>query len=263
MTRVRLCIVCLAILPWLCGCIDLKVTVKVNKDGSGTVERVAYAQVADMGSDGNGGGDFLKSAKEDAEQIAQEMGEGVKVKSVQALPARADWKGVKMVFAFEDINTIKVDPSVTAGMRRVQDPDQAGKEKPKLEFAFTPGDTASLTVTTVPIIPDLDEMGGGEEEMAPESLKMFGEMFDGAKWQITVEVDGSVTKSDARYVSPSRKSVGLVRVDLGQLFKEEAAMKEMPALAKDPQTAAAKLNAPPFNKYLKFEPKKTLKIEFE
>ena len=113
------------------GCLKSKTVVTVEKDGSGTVEQTLYYPEVDLAAGGfqfgvEGGGadgtefgnsankptpeEELAATRAQAEQTAAQMGEGVTVQSVEALPANNGQKGVRIVYAFNDINQVHIDP---------------------------------------------------------------------------------------------------------------------------------------------------------
>lgn len=273
------------------GCLESKMVVNVQKDGSGTVEHTMYMKdMGMMGMSMEGAKqpspeEQLQSIKASAEKNAAKMGEGVTVKSVEALPARDQWKGYRTVYAFTDISKIKVtmmpemDMGGGASMGMTAGPDGPGADpaakpankqgKDVVTFQFASGETPKLTVVMPPFeLPSENAAGAGgpgEKPADPAMMAMMGPMFDGMLIELQVKVAGTVTNTDARYLNKSKTSVGLARMEIGSLFKDQAAMKKMQELEKIKDEAAAKeaLKDPALAKYMMFEMKEKIEIEFK
>lgn len=250
------------------GCMDSRTVLLLEKDGSGVIEQTLYTKQADMPMGGP-----AKPAKLTPEQemqvvqqqsaaAAKQMGEGVSLKSVDRLEPRGQWKGVKVVYTFTDVNNLRLGPAPQAGAMTVGG-DQA------IRFQFTKGDSPKLTITMPPMkspaqeapgAPGKAEMAGGEE-MLNAMLPM---LLDGAHIELQIKVKGRITETDASYVNPRRDTVGLMRADLDGLGKDPAAMQAFKALQKikDPKVLQEKMQETAIRKYFKFETKPKIEIEF-
>ncbi|MGE0609148.1 MAG: hypothetical protein AB7O62_18790 [Pirellulales bacterium] len=261
----RACLLGLALLPFIAGCIDSKTTVHLKTDGSGTVRQVLYTKLPDLGPEVkvNGPGQ-IDQEKAKAEQAATEMGEGVTVQSVKALPDRGEWKGVEIVYAFEDVNNLKVKPMPNAdapGAPGEEPAEPQPKKDDQVKFEYADG---TLVITMPPMNPAQE--GGKKEDRPPvEMVQAMGALFEGMKVQLQVQVEGTITASDASFVSPSKKAVGLLQMDVGGLFGDKAAFKAMMDMEEivDRDEIAAKLKTKPISKYLKAETKEQIEITFE
>jgi hypothetical protein len=219
------------------ACIGADVLIKVKGDGSGTVEKsltMNPATLAELGS-GKGGKDPTKLTDEELlsgplnpealKAEAARMGAGVTF--VEAKPIREkDKLGVKAVFAFKDVNTLKVNQKPMA------EASPSGKSSPEddLKFSLTKqGGNAVLKLIAKPM--SLKSSGpkpvgtptAGMDEMAKGMMEMMKPMLKGLRITIAVEVDGSVVKTNSQYASGNR--VTYLDLDMGALLADEKALK--------------------------------------
>jgi hypothetical protein len=234
------------------GCIEESTVVKVKKDGSGVIHHREYSNAgAAMGALGGlGGGDAEDSepddegpSEEELKAQAKKMGEGVTLKSLRKGKNKNGWKGYEAIFAFEDINKLKVE-MLGKDAGDLEQPDPAGdapdeQEKPELvEFEMKDG---VLTITT----PDPDggegQTGTGKDESdendegaadpfggdggGAQMAAMMGPMFIGARMGFFVEIDGEIAETNARHQNGNMLTI--LKVDLGKLFADQQALGKM------------------------------------
>ena len=119
-----------AVLLSLTGCIESTTLVRVRKDGSGEVEesllmRTDVMQMI-MGMSEEMGGeasDLELVSREQLEQQAGQMGEGVTLKSLEKI-ATESHSGYRAVFSFRDINALEVNQNPD---ENVPDPGSQGE----------------------------------------------------------------------------------------------------------------------------------------
>jgi hypothetical protein len=113
---------------------------------------------------------------------------------------------------------------------------------------------------------ELEAALGGLGEAMGEALAeaMLKPMLEDAHIEVSIVVNGTIGDTNARYVSTSRKSVGIARMDLGKLSKNSAAFKALMKLNKaaNREEAAGQLDSAPLNKYLRVETQEAVTIEF-
>jgi hypothetical protein len=220
------------------ACIGADVLIKVKGDGSGTVEKsltMNPATLAEMGP-GKGGKDPMKLT--DAELLsgpfnpetlkaeAARMGPGVTF--VAATPIREkDKLGVKAVFAFKDINALKVNQKPMA------EAAPSGKASPEDDLKFTfakQGGNAVLTLKSKPM--DLKSGSAskpkgtpvpGADAMAKGMMDMMKPMLKGLRITIAFEVDGTVVRTNSQYAAGNR--VTYLDLDMSALLADEKALK--------------------------------------
>lgn len=218
------------------GCISSTTIIKVQPDGSGTIEQTMMANLQAMktmlsGLDPQGTSSAPGIASEaDLKRAAERMGKGVRVVSTEPVKV-GGFEGARAVFAFDDIRELRVD----------QDPGGASEMMPSsgptadpVTFGLTrrADGTSVLTVTMAdpPETPatEAGEAGGMMPSNAladPQMLAMIKGMFEGFRVSIEVEVDGEILETNADHVAGSR--VTLLEIDLGALFEDEAALKAL------------------------------------
>ena len=252
-----------ALLLVLAGCLESKTLLTVQKDGSGTIEQTTYFKEVALGMPNEPKQtpeEKFNMIQKQSAKAAQKMGQGVTLKSVERLPARGEWQGFKTVYAFADINQLQLGPGSDAGPMKV-----SGRER--LRFQFTKGEVAKLSVIMPPVALPQDAAPGEaqDKELNPAMEAMLGAMAEGMLVELQLRVGGKITKTNATYVNRARDSVGLMRQDLGGLFKDQAVMKKLKNLAKanDPKLLQQTLQESDVRKYLKMDLNQRIDIEFE
>ena len=223
------------------SCFEAHNAVKVNKDGSGTVENkiIMSAQMAGMmnAAAAQEGGDAPKNPLLDEEKLkaeAKKMGEGVEFVSAKELKFDDGRMGVLATYKFADVTKITVSPG-SGGPGDEGDEAEVNKDE-QIQFAFAKGDKPVLTVK----MPKKDapaKDGEGEPAAAGEpadagenpedaqAMAMMTQMFQGMKIGMTVEVDGKVTESSATNRKDS--TVTLMEVDFGKMMANPDFAKKM------------------------------------
>ena len=210
------------------GCFQASTVVRVNPDGSGTIEETlllskkVMAQIGEMMQGLSGEGDpnakpeplnLFDPTKLKAEAAA--MGEGVTYLSGERV-ATADFSGYRAVYAFTDINRLKLNQQ--AG-------ESSGGVKPAelpIIFHFEQGSPATLTIEQPKSKPEKAAAPEGEpvpakavpEGMADEQAKQLAEMFMEMRFLLALEVNGTIVKTNATHRDGRRLTI--VDFDLGK-----------------------------------------------
>jgi len=219
------------------GCLQSSTVIKVTADGSGTIEQqmlvsgTALTMMAGMGAENRGFDEMFdeKSMKE----TAAKLGKGVRLVSREPVEVNG-MKGARAVFAFDDVNALSVSQSPDL-------PGMGGGEGGAENVAFRLERRGSGRVLTITMpkpeageaeapeeapedVPeDEPDQGRPDDEVPPEAVGMMKMMFRGLKVYVAVEVDGEITKSNAKYRDGSR--VTLAEVDFDQLMGDEESFK--------------------------------------
>lgn len=188
----------------LSACLDVKSSVTVNKDGTGTIEETVSfgAEVKQMLGALGGGGQapagqpnpaqmlsVIMPDKAKAEARAKALGEGVTVKSHEQIETPDGNTGVKVTYAFTDVRKVKYTP--------VSDEGMGGVKPEPMTFALE-GDT--LTIKN----PSDDEAGNKLEvpeipaEMK-ELLPILAPLYKGTRINVQVNAAGGIASSDATH----------------------------------------------------------------
>lgn len=227
------------------ACIRAEVLVKVQGNGSGTVEKsltMNPEQIAEMAKEMQATGARSAQAKDvtqitdeqlltgpfDPEGLKQEaarMGEGVTF--VSATPVREkDRMGVKAVFAFKDVNALRINQKLLGdsapGARTTPEDDvrftltkQGGNEVLKVRAKGLDLKSGSPPPKATP--------PAGMEQMAQGMFDMVKPMLKGLRFTIGVEVDGTVVKTNSAYAEGNR--VTYLDLDFGALLSDEKALR--------------------------------------
>ena len=244
-------------LPFTAGCLTTTMLVKVRPDGSGTVEQTILLNVKALEMAGQMMGKAMgaeppsgqasppKSFTEvfseaDFKKMAEQAGPGVRFVSSTPL-TDGDKQGARVVFAFDDINKIQVDPTdvkPSAG-------EGASSRNTSFKLARLANGNALLTIDmpdTAKKAEDGREPGEAapqttQEDVPPEMAAMIKQMFAGMRIGLEVEVEGRVVRTNAPFASGSR--ITILEMDLDQLLQQEDALKKLPKLG--PGTDMAQL----------------------
>ncbi|MEI6656475.1 MAG: hypothetical protein WCP45_17065 [Verrucomicrobiota bacterium] len=247
----RILLPCLSVLAALAlpSCLQQNTTLRLNKDGSGTlVEETTFgAQMVAMfeqfaGIGGDKGNDPIKelASPDKAKARAATLGDGVTVEKVETIEVNGN-KGARATYHFADINQLKL--SVSGGLQEAM-PKPPGteakqpKEKPTT-FKYAAG---RLTVTFPERKPAADkaapaeapDMGG--EQMEPMMKQMLGDM----KMSLKLVIEPGIVQTDATHVDGN--TVTLMDMDMGKVMETPGAIKKLQSVdQKDPQKAMESL----------------------
>ena len=232
----------------LTGCLQVDKLVKLNPDGSGTIEESVTLNPAVLDqfqkmAAGFGGSPSKKGSTPTAafelidepalRQNAQKIGKGVEFVSAKKI-STPNQSGFVALYSFTDINLLKLDQNPQAMLPKMG-PNPlaaAGAQSEAITFEFKPGNPKNLAIKMpTPSIKPLPkkDLPEGAEEMA---MQMFQQMFKGMKVQIAVEVAGPILATNAQYKNNSR--VTLLEMNFDQIFANPDRVK---ALAKaDPKS---------------------------
>lgn len=222
------------------GCLQIEKVVKLKPDGSGTVEETlimtksaidGLKQMA-AGFGGDKGADAKPFDLYDEAKIkeaGEKMGEGVTLVSATKISSDKG-EGYKAVYAFPDINKLKVDQNPSSSMPSPGGGMKKEDKKEPVVFKFDKGNPASLTVTMPqPEFKKKEPQPAGVEDMA---MQMAQQMFKDMKITLAIEVAGEIKETNAEYRDGAR--VTLMEMDMNKLLANPAKFKE---LAKaDPQS---------------------------
>lgn len=234
------------VVPALAGCITSETLIKLNADRSGTIEQLILVNVKTleelprmmgkmMGGDvksssSSSSGDVSPLDVFDEEKLradAAKLGEGVRFVSTGKI-VRGDMQGARVVYAFDDVSALTIQPDPPMGA--IGDAAPAGNGSEPLDLAFTrlPNGHTLLTVR-------FDEREAPGRKKAPASGKTAGgpmpdgmddmmrQMFDGFRVAIDVEVNGAIVNTSSPFVDGSRVTV--LEMDLGLLLRDSANLK--------------------------------------
>lgn len=243
------------------SCIDTTTLVSVKKDGSGTITETFFfdssvkemmegmaAQFGDDDADKEKSDDLL-NIDEYKEKVAN-YGEGVTFVSAEKIKREDGMEGVKAVYAFSDINKLRVSTEPDNPMGNSMESEETGDEENKepITFAFKKGRNPVLTI----YMPH-DESDAADEEPAEEEdadqpdmsgmgMAMMKPFLKGLKIKIALELaDGRILKTDAAHVQnyEGKDTITLLEMDMGKIMEDEKNLKKLNDLEKIKDPAVA------------------------
>lgn len=214
------------------GCIDYSSTVKLNPDGSGTIEETVFIGgmfIEMMNSFAQSFGDSTETDngfeifdEEELQLQAAEMGDGVKYLRGEKLKDGSR-EGYKAFYSFDDITKLKLSDSPND---KIPGDEMTGEteldEQSYITFNFSEGTPATLEV----IFPEEDfdgdnqtedEAGAEEEsindEMMAEQMKMFLKDF---RISMNMEINGDILETNATHINDN--VITFFKMDFGELL---------------------------------------------
>jgi hypothetical protein len=255
----------------LSGCFQVETTVRLNPDGSGTVEEkmllsdMMIEQMDQMAKaftpPGGKTKPFSLYDPEKLRQHAAAMGPGVAFVSGKPLVEKG-FKGYAASYSFKDINKLVLS-SKGAGSISELPGAKTDKEQPLL-FRFTPGKQARLVLRqphpaekaeTADSRMDTEAIEGDEDKpaMTPEQEKAMEEFLKGMKFSLNIVINGTVKETNATFRDGNRITVfefnpGRMILDAKKLAllkkAEPASPEEAKAILKDIPGIKIELNDP-------------------
>ncbi len=218
----------------LLGCFEIDILVKVNRDGSGTVEQTVLMSKATVQQMREFTQSFGEKNKKEFSLIdkktlikdAAAMGKGVHFMYVKPVTEK-EREGYIAFYSFKDINELKINqnPSDKAPM-----PGEEVSKPPSepLSFSFQNGKQPTLTIRQPEKTFTPDSISDNAEMSQPAAddssgMEMMTEMMKGLRVSIALEVKGTILKTNATYVDANR--VTLMEMDFEQLIRDREKFK--------------------------------------
>lgn len=226
------------------GCISSTTLIRLNADGSGTIEHtilLSAAMVEQLTQMMTGmaeafGGEDQKAEKmelfgeSELRDKAADFGQGVTFVSNEPIKTETA-EGARVVYAFEDVTQLHVSqkpsPPGPAGAGGMPVAASEG-ERNDLHFRFEQAANGHSILTVVApepeATPDAEEAASEPapeppgEKPGPEQLAQMRKMFEGFKIAIAVEVAGELVRTTCPYVDGNR--VTLLEMDFAQLLED-------------------------------------------
>lgn len=234
-------------LLFVTGCYQIKMLVKLNPNGSGTIEEeflMSTRTLEEMGGmmEQMMGGmmDDETAESEESEsddpygmfnetklkEQAAKMGEGVTFVSGNRVQT-GELDGYRAVYAFTDVNKLKVNQNPNEKMPSEFSNMSEGEEKPEEEFVtfnFTKGNPAKLVIRQ----PEdrYDEEGDltsddseepSDNAMGAAMMNMMQDFFRDMRIVMEIEVQGNIVQTNATYCEGSK--ITLMDLNFGKLFE--------------------------------------------
>ena len=235
----------------LTGCITFLTQINVRGDGSGTMVQTITMNMGQIKESVEGAakqlGASITEPKEDAKNKpapepaenqpmeddlkgkAADLGQGVTFVSAEKIDTKTA-SGVRVTYAFKDINLLAVNPKPEAAMGTAG----AGASSPdalKFRFKRLPNGNAVLTIVMPGPKPEaskeepaaLPDAAPGEPDTDMSMMAM--QMFKGLHMGLAVNVEGKVVKTNSPYVEGSK--VTLLDIDFDPLLSDPKGFKSL------------------------------------
>ena len=241
------------------ACMDYSQEISVKKDGSGTVSTtIVFNQtimelISSMGGADSESADKNKFINEirDRKRLAEDaakMGVGVEFRDVIPIDNKDGSKGYKAIYSFTDINKLKV----TENPKSLNKQDEDKDEKPggAITFKYAKGKINSLEIhmpqkkkfsnASTPI--DSNDEGNKKSKTEEEKKQedMMKKLFKGFRMEVSVAVEGTITKTNAAFVNSSKNGVTLMMMDVGKLIEDEKYREQLAELSRAQEVAEVK-----------------------
>jgi hypothetical protein len=225
----------------LSSCLQVNTTVKVNTDGSGTVEErflmshTVVEMMAGFQSMGEGSSSDDKDNlglfdQEELASDAEKMGEGVRLSSVE--PLDTSWgQGYLATYAFDDINKVRVNQNpgdnMPSGGSMMGEEQQETKEY--ITFSFRKGNPAVLEVMLPQEAQDPDDeaedqdMPSGGQGM--DDAQMMAQYLNDMRIQVQLVVNGRIVETNASYRDGN--TVTLMDMDFEKILSDPDAFQKL------------------------------------
>jgi len=254
----------------LIGCFEFDILVKVNRDGSGTVEQTVLMNKATVRQmqefaenfDSKNKKGFSLIDKRKLIKDAASMGKGVYFMYAKPI-SEEDREGYIAYYSFKDINALKINqnPSEKAPL-----PSNGESKSPDelFTFSFHRGNQPVLTIRQPEVTfspdstpDDLEELPSADDDSS--GMEMMMEMMKGLRVSIAAEVKGTILKTNATYVDANR--VTLMEMDFEQLIRNRdklyAISKQKPKTMEEAKQIFKDIPG------IKFETAKEITIQFK
>ena len=220
------------------GCLQVKTTVNLNNDGSGTIEEIVVmkSEVINMmkefamSFDSTKSEEFNMFNESELTEKASNFGEGVKYLSGEKIIVDG-YEGFKAVYSFKDINKIKLNPSPEDKIPFGDDLSEVEEETVDdlLKFNFTKGNPSTLVID-FPKPQMKDEISTDsaytpieDSTFTEDAEQKMMEMFDGMKMALYLNIKDGIDETDASFVDSSK--VTLMEIDFSEIIKNKEVFK--------------------------------------
>ena len=233
MKKLAAALIILFVLLTIAGCVDVKTKIKVNKDGSGTVEETVLMStemiqmlkqfVSGFADDSTNVEEFKLYNEGDIKNRAADFGDGVQFSSGKELQEDGR-EGYVAVYTFEDLNKLRFDQNPGSKMPE-QMADAEVKEKEYITFSFSRNNDSEIIISMPPVSKEKEEDEEKDEEVDSSSDSLDTQDLSRLKFlmkdfniSLVIEAEGYIIETNANYVD--RSSVTLFDLNFNLLLDE-------------------------------------------
>ena len=213
---------------FLSGCFQAEQVINVKPDGSGTIVMTlkmgkdAIAQMKALGGDANADPLEQMRKKDEAEQMAGKLGEGVKLEGVEPYK-EGEFVGKRATFSFPDINKVRADMNMGPG----GGDDKEGKDPITFKYDKASG---TLTINS----PNKQPENKPDDPQEDAQMAAAASMLKDMRIAIAVNIVGTIVKTDAENKDGTR--ITMVDLPVGEALKD---IKRFKAIDRAPNWEAA------------------------
>jgi len=173
---------------------------------------------------------------------AENFGEGVVYRAHEAGADETGWQGYTVVYAFEDVNQIKIDqnsvPSTMKNFAESMGQDLGSKDSGEVSFAMEDGVLSIRSDLAAAGLGDLtdDEQfaAAGQLGMKPsDMLKTAADSMDGMRVGVFVRIDGEIEETDATHVNGNL--IILSDAEMSKVLRDAAFLKLVDEIVENPE----------------------------
>jgi hypothetical protein len=225
---------------FLFGCFQTETIIRLKPDGSGVVEETfllskdlleSFQELANaFGDDAEKNkGDVAKEKQDpiqgmikDAQKRENQYGPGVKF--VSAVPLKTETMGgYKAIYAFQDINTLKINQNPGKKAEKGMGQDALAQEE-NILFRIKKGPVSTLTITMPKPkedqkTPREKKETPGKEAADPKTVEQTKKVFKDMGIRIALEVEGTILKTNATYRKKSE--ITFIELHFGKLIENK------------------------------------------
>ena len=220
----------------LSGCFESETLIKVNTDGSGTVEQTILLSPTGMAF----AAEMIERPTDDALwEMAGKMGPGVAPVSAEPTSDAAGRQGLRTVFQFKSLGDLRVSQNML----------DDGDSPAPYRFAFAAGTPARLEIRQDNPLEDAPTRASGGSEVSSEAaesmtdagqMEMLKTLLSDMRVTIAIEVNGQVVTSNASHRDGSR--ITLLDIPFSRILDDPDALGSLVGGdSPDPATVARAL----------------------
>lgn len=212
------------------ACFQMATVLKVNADGSGTIDHrmlystAALAQLRQFAALGGGRGQMDPLSEQQARDMAATIGPGVSFVASTPLNTPAG-QGRESTYAFTDLTQLRIStqPAAPGGLSIKTSGFSTQAETVTFSLTREPGANPVLHIH----VPEPNFLDALASPGAQGQIAMIKTALAGARVLLVAEPAGTLVKTSSPYVDGQR--VTLLEVDLDEILKDETLLPRLQA----------------------------------
>ena len=228
------------------ACFQMTTVLKVNGDGSGTINhrmvytKAALAQLKQFAALGGGrGGSADPLSEQQARDMTASIGPGVTYVSSELVTTPLG-QGRDAIYAFTDVSTLRIStqPAAPGGIS-IKTPGFSTQPSPSESITFTMTHEANGNAMLHIHVPEPNYLDFFGSPQAAGQIGMIKTMLAGARVLLAAEPAGTLVRTSSPFVEGQR--VTLLDIDLDTVLADETLLPRIQAVAATPAEAKAVL----------------------